>query len=209
MGHKVNPTSMRLQVNKNWQSKWFANKRDFAEVLNQDLQIRKLIDQQLDRRAAVDRVEIERSTNAVTINIHTARPGVVIGRGGENVEALKRKLAQAIDSPISLNIEEVKKPELRAKLVADNVAGQLERRISFRRAVKSTSDATMRAGAKGVKIIVSGRLNGSEMARTEKEVLGSIPLHTLRANIDYAHVNAITTYGVIGVKVWIYQGEDE
>lgn len=209
MGHKVNPTSMRLQINKNWQSKWFANKRDFAEVLNQDLQIRKLIDQQLDRRAAVDRVEIERSTNAVTINIHTARPGVVIGRGGENVEALKRKLAQAIDSPISLNIEEVKKPELRAKLVADNVAGQLERRISFRRAVKSTSDATMRAGAKGVKIIVSGRLNGSEMARTEKEVLGSIPLHTLRANIDYAHVNAITTYGVIGVKVWIYQGEDE
>lgn len=209
MGHKVNPTSMRLQVNKNWKSKWFANKRDFAEVLNQDLQIRKLIDEQLDRRAAVDQVIIERSTNAVSINIHTARPGVVIGRGGENVEALKRKLAQAIDSPISLNIEEVKKPELRAKLVADNVAGQLERRISFRRAVKSTSDATMRAGAKGVKIIVAGRLNGSEMARTEKEVLGSIPLHTLRANIDYAHVNAITTYGVIGVKVWIYQGEDE
>lgn len=209
MGHKVNPTSMRLQINKNWQSKWFANKRDFADVLKQDLEIRKLIDQQLDRRAAVDRVEIERSTNAVTINVHTARPGVVIGRGGENVEALKRKLAQAISSPISLNIEEVKKPELRAKLVADNVAGQLERRISFRRAVKSTSDATMRAGAKGVKIIVAGRLNGSEMARTEKEVLGSIPLHTLRANIDYAHVNAITTYGVIGVKVWIYQGEDE
>ncbi len=209
MGHKVNPTSMRLQINKNWKSKWFASKRDFADTLKQDIEIRELIDKQLDRRAAVDQVEIERSTNSLSINIYTARPGVVIGRGGESVEALKKKLAKLIDGPISLNIEEVKKPELRAKLVADNIAAQLERRISFRRAIKSTSDATMRAGAKGVKIIVSGRLNGAEMARTEKEVLGSIPLHTLRANIDYAQDNAVTTYGVIGVKVWIYQGEDE
>ncbi|MEX0748658.1 MAG: 30S ribosomal protein S3 [Candidatus Saccharimonadales bacterium] len=208
MGHKVNPISMRLQVNKDWKSKWFANKRDYASALHEDIKIRDLIERQLDRRAAVDRVEIERSPNAIAVNLFTARPGVVIGRGGENVDALKQKLAKLIDSPITLNIEEVKKPELHAKLVADNIASQLERRISFRRAIKSTADATMRSGAKGVKIIVSGRLNGSEMARTEKEVLGSIPLHTIRANIDYAKVTAVTTYGVIGVKVWVYQGEE-
>lgn len=208
MGHKVNPVSMRLQVNKNWKSKWFASKRDYAAALHEDIQIRDLIERSLDRRAAVDRVEIERSHNALTISIYTARPGVVIGRGGENVEGLKKKLTHLLGSPVTLNIEEIKKPELHAKLVADNIAGQLERRISFRRAIKSTADATMRSGAKGIKIIVSGRLNGAEMARTEKEVLGSIPLHTLRADIDYAQVKAVTTYGVIGVKVWIYQGEE-
>ncbi|MEX0668220.1 MAG: 30S ribosomal protein S3 [Candidatus Saccharimonadales bacterium] len=208
MGHKVNPTSMRLQVNKNWQSKWFASKRDYADTLNQDIKIRGLIAKQLDRRAAINRVEIERSVNSLIVNIYTARPGVVIGRGGESVETLKKKLSELVEGPITLNIEEIKKPELYAQLVADNIASQLERRISFRRAIKSSSDATMRAGAKGIKIVIAGRLNGAEMARTEKEVVGSIPLHTLRADIDYAATQAITTYGVIGVKVWIYKGEE-
>lgn len=207
MGHKVNPVSFRLQTRKNWQSKWFASKRDYSAALHEDIQIRDAINSHLDRRAAIDKIEIERSPNAVEVTVYTARPGVVIGRGGAGVEELKKKLAKKIESPISLNIEEVKQPELRAQLVADNIANQLERRISFRRAMKSTSDATMRAGALGVKIIVAGRLNGADMARTEKEVLGSIPLHTLRANIDYAHANAVTTYGVIGVKVWIHRDE--
>lgn len=207
MGHKVNPVSFRLQTRKNWQSKWFASKSDYSAALHEDIQIRDAINSHLDRRAAIDKIEIERSPNAVEVTVYTARPGVVIGRGGVGVEELKKKLAKKIESPISLNIEEVKQPELRAQLVADNIANQLERRISFRRAMKSTSDATMRAGALGVKIIVSGRLNGADMARTEKEVLGSIPLHTLRANIDYAHTNAVTTYGVIGVKVWIHRDE--
>ncbi|MEX0934520.1 MAG: 30S ribosomal protein S3 [Candidatus Saccharimonadales bacterium] len=208
MGHKVNPTSMRLQVNKNWQSKWFASKRDYADILNQDIKIRDLIQKQLDRRAAINKIEIERSPNSLVVNIYTARPGVVIGRGGESVELLKKKLTELVEGPITLNIEELKKPELYAQLVADNIASQLERRISFRRAIKSSSDVTMRAGAKGIKIVIAGRLNGAEMARTEKEVVGSIPLHTLRADIDYAATQAITTYGVIGVKVWIYKGEE-
>ncbi len=208
MSHKVNPTSMRLQVNKNWQSKWFAPKRDYAKTLNQDIKIRELIEKQLDRRAAINKIEIERSVNSLIVNIYTARPGVVIGRGGESVEMLKNKLSQLVEGPITLNIEEIKKPELYAKLVADNIASQLERRISFRRAIKSSADATMRSGAKGIKIMVSGRLNGAEMARVEKEAVGSIPLHTLRADIDYASVKATTTYGVIGVKVWIYKGEE-
>lgn len=207
MGHKVNPVSFRLQTKKNWQSKWFANKRDFSDALKEDIKIRDIINSHLDRRAAVEKVEIERSPSSVDISIYTARPGVIIGRGGVGVEDLKKKLAKKVDSPITLNIEEVKQPELRAQLVADNIANQLERRISFRRAIKSSSDATMRAGAKGVKIIISGRLNGADMARTEKEALGSIPLHTLRANIDYAHAKAVTTYGVIGVKVWIHKDE--
>ena len=207
MGHKVNPTSFRLQTRKNWQSKWFASKHDYREALAEDLKIRQLIEQHLDRRAAIDKIEIERSPNSVNVTVFTARPGVVIGRGGAGVEDLKQRLGKQITTPVTLNIEELKQPELRAQLVADNIAGQLERRISFRRAMKSASDGTMRAGAKGVKIIVAGRLNGADMARTEKEVLGSVPLHTLRANIDYAHADAVTTYGVIGVKVWIHKDE--
>lgn len=208
MGHKVNAVSLRLQTNKNWKSKWFASGREYTENLLEDIKLRDFIEKKLDRRAAVERIEIDRAPNAVKISLFTARPGVVIGRGGTEVDALKKALSRIASSPVSLNIEEIKKPELRAKLVADNIAGQLERRISFRRAIKSTSDATMRAGAKGVKIIVSGRLNGAEMARTEKEVLGSIPLHTIRAGIDFAKVNAVTTYGVIGVKVWIHKDEE-
>lgn len=207
MGHKINPVSFRLPLQKDWQSKWFATKQDYSQALQEDMQIRDVIQSYLGRRAAIDRIEIERSPNAVDATVFTARPGVVIGRGGGGVEELKQKLAKYIDSPINLNIEEVKQPELRAQLVADNIANQLEKRTSFRRAIKSATDSTMRAGAQGVKITVSGRLNGADMARTQQEVEGSIPLHTLRAEIDYAQTNAITTYGTIGVKVWIYRGE--
>ncbi|MEX0932025.1 MAG: 30S ribosomal protein S3 [Candidatus Saccharimonadales bacterium] len=208
MGQKVNPISMRLQVNKDWKSKWFAGGQDYKKLLNEDLEIRQFINKNVDRRAGIDRVDIERSPNNISISIYTAKPGVVIGRGGSGIEELKLQLIKIVSSPLRLNIEEVKRPELRARLVAENIAGQLERRINFRRAVKATADATMRAGAKGVKITVAGRLNGAEMARRETEILGSIPLHTIRANIDYAHAVARTTYGVIGVKVWIYKGDN-
>ncbi len=207
MGHKINPISFRLPLQKDWQSKWFASKQDYAQALEEDMRIREVIQNYLGRRAAIDRIEIERSPNSVNATIYTARPGVVIGRGGGGVEELKQKLARHIDSPLNLNIEEVKQPELRAQLVADNIANQLEKRTSFRRAIKSATDSTMRAGAQGVKVTVSGRLNGADMARTQQEVEGSIPLHTLRAHIDYAQADAVTTYGSIGVKVWIYRGE--
>ncbi len=205
MGQKVNPRSMRLQVNKNWQSKWFASKSSYTKNLGEDLRIRAFLKKNLERRAAIDRVEIERSRNQITVTLYTARPGVVIGRGGAGIDELKLNLVKIVGSPIRVVIEEVKKPELRAQLVADNVAGQLERRISFRRAIKATAEASMRSGAKGVKIVVAGRLNNAEMARTEKELLGSIPLHTLRADIDYGNATAKTTAGIIGVKVWIYK----
>lgn len=207
MGQKVNPISMRLQVNKDWRSKWFASKKDYANYLTQDLAVRRLIDTKLGSRAAVNKVDIERSPNLVTVTIATAKAGVVIGRGGSGVQELKAAIEKIYGVPVRVNIEEVKKPELYAKLVAENIAFQLQRRISFRRAIKSTAAATMRAGAKGIRIQVSGRLNGAEMARREKEVQGSVPLHTLRADIDYAYIPAQTPAGIIGVKVWIYKGE--
>jgi len=207
MGQKVNPISMRLQVNKDWRSKWFANKREYAKYLSQDLAVRKLISDKLGSRAAINKVDIERSPNLVTITISTAKAGVVIGRGGTGAQELKTAIEKIYGVPSRVNIEEVKKPELHAKLVAENIAHQLERRISFRRAIKQSSAATMRAGAKGVRIQVSGRLNGAEMSRREKEVAGSVPLHTIRADIDYAQVDAQTVAGIIGVKVWIYKGE--
>jgi small subunit ribosomal protein S3 len=207
MGQKVNPISMRLQVNKDWRSKWFANKREYAQYLSQDLAVRRLIHEKLGSRAAINKVDIERSPNLVTVTIHTAKAGVVIGRGGAGAQELKAAIKKIYKVQTRVNIEEVKKPELFAKLVAENIAHQLERRISFRRAIKSTSAATMRSGAKGIRIEVAGRLNGAEMSRREKEVQGSVPLHTLRADIDYAHVNAKTPAGIIGVKVWIYKGE--
>ena len=208
MGHKVNPISLRLPLTKQWQSRWFATGRSYTQSLQEDIKLRQCIETTLDRRAAVERIEIERSPGSLNVTIMTARPGVVIGRGGSEVEKLKAKLQKVATTPVTLNIEEIKRPELRAKLVAENVAGQLERRIAFRRAVKSTADATMRSGASGVKIVIAGRLGGAEMARIQKEVQGSIPLHNLRANIDYASARAITTFGVIGVKVWIYRGEE-
>jgi len=205
MGQKINPTGFRLGYTKNWQSKWFDS-RNFATSVAQDIRIRKLIADKLGFRASVAKVEIERSNNELIVSIHTAKPGVVIGRSGAGVEALKKDLAKIIDGAFKVNIEEVKNPELDAKLVAENVASQLERRLPFRRIIKSTTDASVRAGALGAKVSVSGRLNGAEMARRETAAIGSIPLHTIKANIDYATAEAKTTYGVIGVKVWIYKG---
>lgn len=207
MGQKVNPISMRLQVNKNWRSKWFANKKDYASYLAQDLAVRKMIIKDLGSRAAINKVDIERSPNLVTVTIATAKAGVVIGRGGQGAQELKAKIEKIYGVQARVNIEEVKKSELYAKLVAENIANQLERRISFRRAIKQSAAATMRAGALGIRIEVAGRLNGAEMSRREKEVQGSVPLHTIRADIDYAHAGAQTPAGVIGVKVWIYKGE--
>lgn len=207
MGQKVNPISMRLQVNKDWRSKWFANKKDYASYLTQDLKVRRMIKDELGSRAAINKVDIERSPNLVTVTLTTAKAGVVIGRGGAGAQLLKDRVEKIYGVPVRINIEEIKKSELYAKLVAENIAHQLERRISFRRAIKQSAAATMRAGAKGVRIEVSGRLNGAEMSRREKEVQGSVPLHTLRADIDYAGVDARTQAGIIGVKVWIYKGE--
>jgi small subunit ribosomal protein S3 len=207
MGQKVNPTSMRLQVNKDWRSKWFANKRDYAKFLGNDLLVRRIIQEKLGSRGAINKVDIERSPNLVTITVSTAKAGVVIGRGGQGAQDLKDTVEKIYGIPTRVNIEEVKKPDLFAKLVAENIAHQLERRMSFRRAIKSAAESTMRAGAKGVRIQVAGRLNGAEMSRREKEIQGSVPLHTLRADIDYAEVDAKTNAGIIGVKVWIYKGE--
>ncbi len=208
MGQKVNPISMRLQVNKDWRSKWFVGKKDYAAYLKQDLSTRRLIVEKLGSRAAISKVDIERSPNLVTITIQTAKAGVVIGRGGTGATELKTAIEKIYGVPVRVNIEEIKRPELQAKLVAENVAHQLERRIAWRRAIKSTAAATMRAGAKGVRIEVSGRLGGMEMSRREKEVQGSVPLHTIRADIDYSGARAqYPNAGVIGVKVWIYKGE--
>lgn len=207
MGQKVNPISMRLQVNKDWRSKWFAGKREYATYLAQDLAVRRMIKDRLGSRAAINKVDIERSPNLVTVTVTTAKAGVVIGRGGSGATELKTAVERIYGVPARVNIEEIKKPEMFAKLVAENIAHQLERRMSFRRAIKSGAAATMRAGAQGIRIEVAGRLNGAEMSRREKEVQGSVPLHTLRANIDYAQVAAKTPAGIIGVKVWIYKGE--
>jgi len=208
MGQKVNPISMRLQVNKDWRSKWFAGKKEYAGFLNQDLAARRLIDKNLGSRAAISKVDIERSPNLVTVTIQTAKAGVVIGRGGSGAADLKAAIEKIYGVPTRVNIEEIKRPELQAKLVAENIAHQLERRISFRRAIKQAAAAAMRSGAKGIRIEVSGRLGGMEMSRREKEVQGSVPLHTLRADIDYASARALYPgSGIIGVKVWIYRGE--
>jgi small subunit ribosomal protein S3 len=205
MGQKVNPRSMRLQVDKDWSSKWFADK-DYATQLINDVHIRRALTKQLSRRAGVSRVDVERSPNLVTVTIYTAKPGVVIGRGGAGAEELKKLLTKIVKGPVKVSIEEVKKPETNAKLVAENIAGQLERRISFRRAMKMAAENALKAGALGAKVTVGGRLNGAEMSRRETVANGSIPLHTLRADIDYAQAEARTTFGIIGVKVWVYKG---
>jgi small subunit ribosomal protein S3 len=208
MGQKVNPISMRLQVNKDWRSKWFADKRSYAKFLEEDLAVRRLISKKLGSRASINKVDITRTPNLVTVTIATAKAGVVIGRGGASAAELKDAIEKIYGTPTRVNIEEIKKPDLYAKLVAENIAHQLERRMSFRRAIKSASAATMRAGAEGVRIEVAGRLNGAEMSRREKEVAGSVPLHTMRADIDFASVQALWPGGgLIGVKVWIYKGE--
>jgi len=207
MGQKVNPISFRLQVYKDWSSRWFASKRDFSKWLTEDIKIRELIEKRFESRPTINRIDIERSANLITITIYTAKAGVVIGRGGTGVTELKAMIEKIASLPTRLNIEEVKRPELAAKLVAENIARQLERRVNFRRAIKMTAQNTMAAGAKGVRIQVAGRLNNAEMARREKVIEGSVPLHTLRADIDYCGTYAKTPAGVIGVKVWIYKGE--
>lgn len=208
MGQKVNPISMRLQLNKDWRSKWFANKRDYAKFLTQDLEVRRMITNKLGSRAAINKVDIERSPNLVTVTITTAKAGVVIGRGGSGAQELKASIEKTYGFPSRVNIEEIKKPELYAKLVAENIAHQLERRIAFRRAAKMAAQNAMRSGAKGIRIEIAGRLGGGEMARKEKTVEGSVPLHTIRADIDYHAARAkYPGAGIIGIKVWIYKGE--
>lgn len=209
MGQKVNPISFRLQVHKNWDSRWFAKGRDFAKWLAEDIKIRKMIEDRFKARPTINRIEIERSANLITITIHTAKAGVVIGRGGAGVAELKTFVEKIASLPVRINIEEVKRPELAAKLVAENIAHQLERRINFRRATKMSAQNAINAGAKGIRIEVAGRLNNAEMARREKVIEGSVPLHTLRADVDFhtARAQMPNGAGVVGVKVWIYKGE--
>ena len=207
MGQKVHPHGIRLGIVKTWDAKWYADK-DFATNLHEDIKIRKAIknDKQLSS-AGVSRIEIERSEKRLKLTIHTAKPGMVIGRGGAGIEDIKNKLKKLTDKRVDINIMEIRQPDLDALLVAENIASQLERRIAFRRAMKQSVGRTMRLGAKGIKIACSGRLGGAEIARSESYREGSIPLHTLRADIDYGFAEANTTYGRIGIKVWIFKGE--
>ncbi len=206
MGHKVNPTGIRLGVIKEHNSVWYADKKDYAKNLLNDIQVREFLDKRL-VKASVSKIVIERPAQNARITIHTARPGIVIGKKGEDVDRLRREVSDMMGVPVHINIEEVRKPDLDARLVAQNVAGQLERRVMFRRAMKRAVQNAMRQGAKGIKIQVGGRLGGAEIARSEWYREGRVPLHTLRADIDYATYEANTTYGIIGVKVWIFKGE--
>ncbi|MHC5282789.1 30S ribosomal protein S3 [Listeria monocytogenes] len=205
MGQKVHPIGIRIGVIRDWDSKWYAEK-DYADFLHEDLRIRDYVAKRLSD-ASVSRVEIERAANRVNITIHTAKPGMVIGKGGSEVEALRKNLNELTQKRVHINIVEIKRADLDAKLVAENIARQLEGRVSFRRAQKQAIQRTMRAGAKGIKTQVSGRLGGADIARAEHYSEGTVPLHTLRADIDYAWEEADTTYGKLGVKVWIYRGE--
>ncbi len=205
MGHKVHPYGFRIGIIKPWLAKWYAD-RDYVSLLLEDMRIRALVGKQL-ANASVSQVEIERGINHVTVTVHSAKPGIVIGKGGANVELLRTSIGKLTDKKVKLEIKEILQPELDAMLVAQNVAGQLERRIAFRKVIKQSIQRTIKAGAKGVKVQVSGRLGGSEMSRTEWDKEGRIPLGTLRADISYGVVHARTTYGRIGVKVWIYRGE--
>jgi len=206
MGQKVNPIGLRVGVNKDWNAKWYANKKDFGIFLARDNKIRKYIAENM-KDAAVSQVLIERNEKRTDVKIYTAKPGVIIGRGGEDIEKLRNKLKKLVEEEVYISIVEEKNPDLNAKLVADQIAAQIEARAPFRSAQKRAIRNTMKAGAKGIKTAVSGRLGGAEMARTEFYVEGTVPLHTIRADVDYAISEANTTYGKIGVKVWIYRGE--
>jgi small subunit ribosomal protein S3 len=206
MGQKVNPIGMRLQVNRTWDSRWYADTKDYGDLLLEDLKIRDFIKDEA-KQAGVSRVIIERPHKKCRVTIHTARPGVIIGKKGADIEVLRRKIAKMTDSELHLNIVEVRKPELDAQLVAESIAQQLERRVSFRRAMKRAAQNAMRMGALGIRVNVAGRLGGAEIARTEWTREGRVPLHTLRADIDYALAEAKTAYGIIGIKVWIFKGE--
>ena len=206
MGQKIHPTGFRLSVSRNWASRWYASNRDFAGMLAEDIEVRDYLKGKL-KNAAVSRVLIERPAKNARITIFSARPGVVIGKKGEDIENLKKELATRLGVPVAVNIEEVRKPEIDAQLIADSITQQLDKRIMFRRAMKRAMQNAMRLGAQGIKIMSSGRLNGIEIARTEWYREGRVPLHTLRADIDYGFSEAKTTYGVIGVKVWVYKGD--
>ena len=205
MGHKVHPIGFRLGIIKEWEAKWVAE-RDYKRLVHEDLAIRDLIRKRLND-AGVPRIDIERSANQVTVTIHTAKPGIVIGKSGAKVEELRKLLEDRTGKKVRLNISEIRQPELDAELVARSVAEQLERRVACRRAIKQAAQRSMQRGAKGVRIVIAGRLGGAEMSRREREVVGKVPLHTLRADIDFGTAEALTTYGVIGVKVWLYRGD--
>jgi len=205
MGQKVNPNGLRLGINKTWSSRWFS-KSNYAKLLHEDLSIKKYVNNKLSS-ASISKIVIERAAKKLRLTIYTSKPGIIIGKKGSDIEALKNSLIKMTNLEVFLDIKEVRKPEVEAKLVAENIATQLEKRISFRRAMKKAVQSSMRLGAKGVKIVCSGRLGGAEIARTEKYHEGSVPLHTLRSDIDYATAEAETTYGICGIKVWINKGE--
>ena len=205
MGQKVNPNGIRLGINKTWSSRWFS-KSEYATLLHQDLEIKKYVEEKL-KNASISKVNIERAAKKLRISIYSSRPGIIIGKKGADIESLKNRLTKLSNLEVFLDIKEVRKPEVEAKLVAENIASQLEKRVSFRRAMKKAVQSSMRLGAKGVKVLCSGRLGGAEIARTEKYHEGSVPLHTLRSDIDYATAEAETTYGICGIKVWINKGE--
>ena len=207
MGQKVNPTGFRLPVTRDWTSRWYAEGRNFARTLGEDLKVRSFLQKKL-RNASVSRILIERPAKNARITIYSARPGVVIGKQGQDIEVLKNEVQKMMGVPVHVNIEEVRRPELDAQLIADSITQQLEKRVMFRRAMKRAMQNAMRLGAQGIKIMSAGRLNGAEIARTEWYREGRVPLHTLRANIDYGFSEANTTYGVIGVKVWVYKGDN-
>jgi len=209
MGQKVHPTGFRLGIATDWTSKWYADSRQFADFLEEDLKIRDFLKKKL-AQAAVSRIQISRPAKSIAVTIHTARPGIIIGKKGEDIERLRIEVAQLVNihiNNVKINIEEIRKPELDAQLVAEGIASQLERRVMFRRAMRRSVTNAMRIGAEGIKINVSGRLNGAEIARNEWYREGRVPLHTLRADVDYGFAEALTTYGILGVKVWIYKGE--
>jgi len=206
MGQKVHPIGIRLGISKDWNSTWYAERGDYAEMLNADLAVREYLQKRL-QQAAVSRIQIERPAKTARITIHTARPGIVIGKKGEDIEKLRRDVTAYMGVPTHISVAEIRKPELDAQLVAEGIAQQLERRIMFRRAMKRAVGNSMRLGALGIKVKLSGRLNGADIARSEWYREGQVPLHTLRADVDYGVVEAATTYGILGVKVWIYKGE--
>ena len=206
MGQKVHPTGIRLGIVKEWTSKWYADSKDYANLLFTDMQVRDFLKKKL-AQASVSRIQINRPANNANITIHTARPGLVIGKKGEDIDALRSQVSQMMGIPVHISIEEIRKPELDAQLVAESIAQQLERRVMFRRAMKRAVQNSMRLGAEGIKVNISGRLNGAEIARNEWYREGRVPLHTLRADIDYGFAEALTTYGILGVKVWIFKGE--
>ncbi|MFA5157793.1 MAG: 30S ribosomal protein S3 [Patescibacteria group bacterium] len=206
MGQKVNPTSWRLKVNETWKSRWFAS-NNYAELLHQDLKIRKYLRAEYSQ-AAISDIEIDRDANKITVTIKTARPGVIIGRGGAGASKIKEGVEKLVSgSKVKVNIEEVKNPDANARVVAENISSQIERRMPFRRALKQSIEKAQQAGVKGIKVQISGRLNGAEIARSEKAIYGLVPLSSIKSQIDYAYVAARTTYGIVGIKVWIYKGD--